>query len=499
MRALTRHFLPAVMAGVAALVTVTGAPAADIFADDFELLRLTPTYYDRALRNPMKGFTHGSTHEWASLQHVYLRWNELENDASDGLDRILQVSNQKFANGPANNRKFIPRVYLHWNADHEKYWPADMQTDDYTSPQFQARVVRLVQRLGVAWDTDPRVAFIELGIFGKWGEHHSPSPTLPLQALVGQAFRDAFPNKKVSVRHVWSEFQGSGFGAYWDSWGHYQQMWGQGHRIAEVNRDTDLHLSNYIGGEVAYDWGAWQTQPGSTPTVSVSDPVHRNFLINSIRWLHGTQLRWISAYDQADPVARAGAEQLQRVMGYRFVLERVGFTTHVSTGGMRVEFTVSNEGSAPFYYDWPVEVALHHPTSRAVVWRQTFANVDIRRWGPGRNWTPPQWESIGIWPGQAVVSGWSNQPLGWAIPPARHRVSQVFSPVLAPGEYVLSLAVLDPAGMKPSLRFASSQYWNGGRHPIGRVAIQQPGGGPLPPGFAYDDPAADASLHYLVD
>lgn len=419
-----------------------------------------------------------------------------QNAESDGLDRILQASQQRFANGPTNNVKFIPRVYLHWSTDAQKYWPQDMQTDDYTSTQFQARVLRLVQRLGQAWNDDPRVAFVELGIFGKWGEHHSPSPTPEMQQLVGQAFRDAFPDKKVSVRHAWSEFQGFGKGVYWDSWGHYQQMWGHGRRIAELNRDQQLYLQTYIGGEVAYDWGEWRTQPGLNPTASVSDPVHREFLINSIRWLHGTQLRWISAYDQNDAVARAGAEQIQRAMGYRFVLDRVGFDAEVGERGMRVELAVRNEGSAPFYYRWPVQVALHHPTTRAVAWSAIFSNLDIRSWTPGRDWTPPQFESVGVWPGQAVTAGWSKAPIGWGTPPTTHRTSQTFFPTVPAGEYVLSVAVLDPAGLQPSLRFATSQYWNGGRHPIGRVAVGQPGGGQLPQGFSFDDPGLDNSLRY---
>ena len=472
------------------------AGAGQILTDDVPLVRDTPGYYDKALRNPMKGFTANIGHEWATLAHRYIRWNELENHESDGLDRILDVTNQKFANGPENNVKFIPRIYLHWNAAHEKHWPADMVEGDYTSEQFQARLIRLVERLGVAWNNDPRVAFVELGIFGKWGEHHSPTPAPAIQELAGEAFRNAFPDKKVSVRHAWSAFQGFGFGEYWDSWGHYQQMWGHGHRIAELNEQHDLYLSTYIGGEVAYNWGSWQIQPGETPTISVSEPVHRTFMINSIRWLHGTQLRWIAAYDQNDPVARDGAEQLQRVMGYRFRLDSVGFSETVGEAGLRVEFSVTNEGSAIFYYNWPVEVALLDPWTREVVWRDFIADADIRNWAPGSNWTPPQWEEITIWPGQAVVGGWSGETIGWGNPPVSHSVSSTFHPEVPSGEYVLTLAVVDPAGLKPSLRFATSQYWNGGRHPVGLVGIGQPGTGRLPTSFVFDDPALDNSICY---
>lgn len=478
----------------------SSAHAQLLFVDEFETVRYTPAPYDRALRNPMKGLTESpGDNAWATLRHRYIRWNELENDLSDGLDRILQVSNQKFAGGAQRNLKFIPRVYLHWSADDQKYWPADMQQDDYTSEQFQARVVRLIERLGVAWNGDPRVAYVELGIFGKWGEHHSPSPTPEMQQRVGQAFVDAFPDKKVSVRHVWNQFEGFGFGEYWDSWAHYQQMWPHGDRIAQANQDSDLYLSNYIGGEVAYGWGLSDIQPGSSATDSVSDPVHWQFVVNSIRWLHATQFRWIADYDENDPATHEGAEQLQRALGYRFVLENVDFDPVIYDVGLNVEFSLTNEGSAPFYYPWPVEVALLDPVSREPLWVDVFPDVDIRNWVPGRNWTPPQWEDIDIWPFKAVVEGWSSEPTGWTVPAPIHTVSSRFFPDVPPGQYVLTLAILDPAGLKPSLRFATAQYWNGGRHPIGMVGVGQAASGRLPSGFRFDSPAADDSLHYDPD
>lgn len=143
---------------IAATLTSIACPiarAGQIVADDYHLVRVTPAYYEQALRNPMKGFTADTGHEWATLSHVYIRWNELENHESDGPDRILDVTNRKFAGGPENNVKFIPRVYLHWSADHQKFWPEDMDEDDYTSEQFRTRVTRLIERLGVAWNDAP--------------------------------------------------------------------------------------------------------------------------------------------------------------------------------------------------------------------------------------------------------------------------------------------------------------------------------------------------------
>ncbi|MFK8015132.1 MAG: DUF4832 domain-containing protein [Gammaproteobacteria bacterium] len=469
-----------------------------LFLQPLGLLEVVPDYYDRALRNPLKGFTAGTdgSHEWATLAHRYFKWNELENDESDGLDKILTVTNQKFGNAEAHNIKVIPRVYLHWSGDNEKYWPADMQTDDYDSPQFQARVTRLVERLGAAWNGDPRVAFVELGIFGKWGEHHSPDPTPAMQALVGEAFEAAFPDKLVSVRHVWEDFESFAFGEYWDSWAHQQQMWGHGGGTAMVNASSDRYLHTYIGGEVAYNWGSGDIQPGDTPTDSVSDPVHTNFIENSIRWLHCTQLRWIANYDQNSAQARAGAEVLQKAMGYRFVLDDVAVTPRLNNGILEFEAQVTNEGSAPFYYDWPVELALHDPDTRAVVWSATLDDVDVRGWSPGRGWTEPEWVPSNEWPSWVVAEGWSSTPQQWATAPAGHRFEAQVEVAIPDGEYVLSIAILDPASMQPSLRFATSQYWNGGRHPLSRVGVGSFAGGPLRPSTVFDDPMLDDTLSY---
>ena len=46
-------------------------------------------------------------HEWATLAHVYIRWNELENVEADGIERIRQVTEQKPAGVAARNVKVI--------------------------------------------------------------------------------------------------------------------------------------------------------------------------------------------------------------------------------------------------------------------------------------------------------------------------------------------------------------------------------------------------------
>jgi hypothetical protein len=464
------------------------------------MCEIVPAPYPRALRNPMKGFTTLNArtgHEWATLAHCYIPWNAIENDEGDGIEKIQAFCDQKWRDFPKLNVKVIPRVYLHWSGD-RKYWPADMQTDDYASPQFQRRVLRLVDRLGQLWNDDPRVAFVELGIFGKWGEHHSPSPTPEMQRLVADAYAKAFPDKQVSVRQNWQHFTSQPFGEYWDSWAHYQQVWAHGKPIADLNARTGRWKQAYIGGETAYDWGLWQTQPGKDATASVSLPEHRDFIIHTIRWLHCTQLRWIGNYDAKNEDARRGAEEMQKVFGYRFVLDKVAFQPRVGNDGtMAVSFQVRNEGAAPFYYQWPVEASLLDPETRRVVWRGVFKDVDIRSWLPGDGWTEPEWIAIDKWPKKAPKPNWSDAAPGWRVPPKTYDAKATFQVDAPAGKYLLALAVLDPAGEVPSLRFATANYLKGGRHPVGLVGVGDEAGGPLPKGFALDDPHEDQRLHYV--
>lgn len=454
-----------------------------------------PKEYQGALRNPLKGFTtiNVQDHPWGSVSHTYIRWNEIENDESDGIDKIINVSNQKWKNAAAKNMKIIPRVYLHWDGD-QKYWPADMQTGDYSSEQFKERVLRLIQRLGICWDNDPRVAFIEMGIIGKWGEHHSPSPTPEMQKLIGDAFAAAFKNKKVSVRHFWNQFTDHPFGEYWDSWAHYDQMWGHGNSIKEANEKTGRYKETYIGGEVAYNWGSWEIQPGATPTHSVAIQKHRDFVINSIRWLHCTQLRWIDGYDKFNAEAIQGAKKMQKAFGYRYILDEVRFSLSDS---LKISFDVTNTGSAPFYYNWPVEVALLDSLTRKPVWKATIKNTDIRNWLPGEGWTDPDWKYVGSWQEYLPNENWnSSGTTNWSVPPAKNTVEEKFKIDSLKGTYILSLSVLDPAGNVPSVRFATENYFKGGRHPVGKIDFDNNRCYPLPIDYTFDDPALDNTLHY---
>lgn len=449
-----------------------------------EIVTLQPEFFEYALNNPLKGFrpnlstARSGRHPYSKVVRVYLKWNELERNEDDGIERIIQVCNQKWGGVEDINVKVIPRVYLDWDSEAgNEYWPSDMTTGDYSSYEFEQRVTRLVKRLAKVWDEDPRIAWIQMGIIGYWGEHHHPSPSLSQQEFLGDLFTEAFKNKKVLVRQPFEHFMDYPFGWYWDSFAHWNQISSQA--VPMLNNCPDRWKVTPIEGETAYNWGDYQIQPGDNPNVTLKEPEHREFLINWIRKLHCTALGWVASFDYYNSDVLAGAEEVQRAFGYRYILKEVSYPAKISNDEtFTVSFKVENTGSAPFYYDWPVELRLLDPETRITKWKQVFNEVDIRTWLPGDDWHG------GLKEYQIKSEIISNTD------------TFLLDGSLEKGKYILALTILDPNGMVPAVKFASRQYFNGGLHPIGYIGLDTLINDTQLEGVSFDDPAKDNSLYY---
>lgn len=420
---------------------------------------VAPREYEPAFANPLKGWrpsiANARKHPFATLGKHYIRWNELENSAEDGVEKIRQFSSAQWKGLPEANTKVIPRVYLEW-PDRGTYWPADLETGDYASDRFKTRLARLIEKLGEAWDNDPRVAFIEIGLIGRWGEHHHPSPTPEMQKLIGDAFRRNLPNKLAMNRYPW-EFEDYSFGIYWDSFGHKEEL--VRHAPVLEGRLAERWKTAVMGGETAFDWG---TPLGKNPTDAVANNADQ--VIELVRRLHWNHLGWLADYDAGNEQAARNGALIQKAFGYRFVIDQARYTANVIPGGgLEVALKLRNTGSTPFYYRWPVEVALLAAQSRRPVWSDVWPDLDIRKWLPGE-----------------------------------HEVRASFKTPdnLEMGRYLLALSILDPAAGRPAARFAIANYLKGGRHPLGWIGV----GTPIDSAefSEFDDLAADRSLGYAT-
>lgn len=454
---------------------ITTETAAEILASPDDYVTVYPKEYERAFKNPLKGFRpYKLDHEYGTLIKTYFKWNVLESRADDGIEKIIEASNARWKDFEKLNMKAIPRVYQDWPGQ-ASGWPEDMIEGDYTSDEFKERSLTLIKKLGEAWDNDARVAFVEMGFVGEWGEQEWPDAREDIKEAIAAQFAESFKNKLVMIR--WPNTYNDhihNFGYYWDSFAHLDQEYYSFH----VEKSSPKWKTAVIGGEPAFNWGRANIQPGSSPNVALKNPVHRDYIIDMIRRLHANHLGWISEYDHNDEQVSEGAEIMQKAFGYRFVLTEVSYPKIINNEEQfTFSFKVKNTGSTPLYYNWSVEVSILDPITREVVWKEQCTGIDLRTWLPG--------------------DAWDDSTKEYTIPAPTYTVNQTMNlSGVEPGEYIIALSILDPAGNIPSARFAIKNYFNGGRHPIGKVGVGTNIESYSVSGF--DDIQSDNSLHYLL-
>lgn len=481
--------------GLASAVAA-GAP------DGGDWVTVKPDEFEGAINNPLKGFRDYHPDGYGLLHRQYIGWNAIELSADDTVERIIARTNEiarlEGKTFGELNIKLVPRVYLDWDGTlgtakrPKQHWPADLAEFDYDSPEFQERLKRLVAKLGQAWDNDPRIFAIQMGLIGYWGEHHTPAPTKAQRRLLVAAFKTAFKNKPILVRHTDAEFMEAGFGIYYDTFANVgrEPPHGDKHQLPwqATHVYPDIWKRAPIEGEVEYNWQKERKDAdpegtfGRTPDETMTVPAYRRYMIDKIRRYHATYLGWISGYTSTDPAVLQGAAEVQKAFGYRFVIDSLSYPATCQPGGeLTLQMTVRNTGSAPFYMNWPVAVALLDPQNGKPVWSAPLGGIDVRRWLPGE--------------------AWDSDACAYRIPAKEYHASgtAVLPKGLSPGEYILAIGILDrEGGMVPSVRFAIQNYFSGGWHPFGFIGV-----GAVPrwtalKDVAFDSPAFDRTLSYRV-
>lgn len=503
--------------------------------------------YEPAFRNTMKGwrefFAPGTDvrracypYPYGTMNKEYMQWNMMERVASDGVDKVTAYSNHRWEGVEDINMKVIPRAFLVWvepwhggkpkdpsNQDDLNgwHWPDDMPgqtspyrnvpgewtcylnpedsltqiTGGYFHPDFASRVKKFVEKLGKAWDNDPRVAYVEMGIVGEWGEHHDPdlSTYWPphdepehiygrtwvdgLEKVLGDAFSKAFRNKKVMVRYAY-EFKDYEFGIYWDSWAIEQE---QTRGYGEMLKLGDRWKTQPVGGEITWNWGNLKIAGFRSLEDCLKDPDTFLVALEQIRNLHCNHLGGITWADWSDSLFLRKAGELQKAMGYRYVLDKAEYDAVVKSGEkVSCSFSLTNTGSSPFYYDWPLEIALLDRYTHKKVFGYVVDGVRITEWMPGDKWNVDTYD--------------------WDIHPEKVIVDADFVVDDIPcGEYILALAILDPSGMLPSVRFANTNYFEGGYTPLGYIGIDADVADAALPESEFDDIQNDRTLKYIFE
>jgi hypothetical protein len=298
--------------------------------------------------------------------------------------------------------------------DSNEHPPSHDHAPDYSDERLVKALETFIAALGGRYDHEPRVGFITAGLLGKWGEWHDAPrrelfASIATQVRVMRAYQQAFKETPILFRYPTGHDERSNaanaslpFGYHDDSfaWGtlpladpyppQKTQDSAKRRRKRPPKRRDGWHFLVRMQGAGPEAVDKWKTHPiggeirpelwGQIFDAKPTDP-HAQDFAECVRQSHVTWLMDTGMFrEQAPPTRYERAIALVRRMGYDFFVESAD-VSQLGSGKLSVALEVINQGVAPFYREWAIELGV----------LSSSGNV-LRAW-------PTDWTLTGILPG----------------------------------------------------------------------------------------------------
>lgn len=293
-------------------------------------------------------------YNWESID----KENQLSRWRKEGKHIVLRF----VCDVPGQEKHMDIPEWLYEKIGHEGTW-YDVEfgkgfAPDYNNEEMIRYHAKAVEALGEHLGKDGLISYIELGSLGHWGEWHV-NYSAGIQRLPNEAVRKqyvvpwtgAFPDAMLLMRRPFSHASEYGMGLYNDMAGHPDEteVW-----LREIENGGDLTQTDEKNALISmHDF--WKTAPVGgelTSSFSMEDLLETNLDQTAalIRESHTTFLGPHVANNQY-------------LQGYHTVLKSMGYRLRISEAvlsnklkGTKLSMTWANDGTAPFYKDWPVWV-----------------------------------------------------------------------------------------------------------------------------------------------
>ncbi|MGG1662618.1 DUF4832 domain-containing protein [Brevibacillus sp. NRS-1366] len=395
-----------------------------------------------------------------TLVYANISWRMLE--PAKGDYQFDQVEEElQFPKWSSKDVKFIIRIimdipekksqmeipdWLYEELDGDGEWYENSYgkgySPNYSNPLLIAYHKDLITKLGEHYKTDPRIAFVELGSIGHWGEWHTdtsiPFPKLAITDQYVQPYLDNFPDSILLMRRPHPIAKRYKMGLFNDMFGDEKPT---GEYFTWIQQGYESWLSKETMPAMPDFWKYAPSGGEFSPSHSLSSYFRDSSIDQLISQAQSTHVSWLGPNTPAlflkDAEQEDNLNLFLNTIGYRFSLSKESHANTVAAGNnLNVTMDWENSGVAPFYFPWTLELSLADQTGKIVA--KTATAEDIRKWLPGMTT--------------------SSQSL--AIPAN-----------LPAGEYTLCVGILDPHTQEPAIEFAMEGKRTDLRYTLGKVVV----------------------------
>lgn len=334
--------------------------------------------------NPLKGFVNSNnsnlTNFPTSLQFGYFGLNEVFKGwgnydwtpVETKMNAALSTGNQyylRFYIDYSGSPYALPSFLNSLVTSYAYTGDGGGNSPDYNDADLMKALQEFIAAFGAKYNNDPRLAFADIGLVGRWGEWNYNS-AVPVASQINQtnreliftAYKNAFPNKKIMGRYpdmTTNTTLKTNMGYYDDSFGlstlRYNRTWSF---ISQLKNNglLDNWKKNVNGGEV-YPSLDVDDMYATYPYIYFDpDGEYTCNLQDAINQTHATWLRDNSIFTKSTLYNRDNALKTSKLLGYKLYARSVKLTPNPD-GTVQVEVQMQNKGIAPFYYDWQIQFA----------------------------------------------------------------------------------------------------------------------------------------------
>lgn len=393
-----------------------------------------------AIGNPLKGLC--TSPNWASkpapgvpatLDYYYIRFDALMKGPNTFDWGLLE---QQIARAKSNQRHVVWSVYTHYPG-RELALPGFLSGKVpiiggqplYDDPDLIAAMETFIAKWAEEYDGHKSVAFIQLGLLGKWGEWHTyPEKGLlsdRTKDIIAAAFTRGFKTTKLLQRYP-RESTNDGPIGYIDHSFTYNTLDGAANGGDEVswhfwprllkNGQGDFWRTRVMGGETRPENQKEVFTPGYRRRTK-----NKQDFMECVRTTHTTYMVHGNAFSGSGYTGQtlANARQAHAEMGYNFQVTKVAVMANA-----RVDVTVKQVGVAPFYYPLNLELSCNGFTQQVngvekiIVENdeKTFSFSGLLRSATCRNQVSIKLRSPFVQPGKAIKFAQMNGTVTLKVP-----------------------------------------------------------------------------------